>query len=172
MADINKKIIQRAIAKAIVNDTSSIIAIVNRYDKADKNITYADLLYKVQNLIDTSNNFVTDLTKLLISKKYINDFNNADGETKSTGLFSGGGIGVISGVSSVFTSIVNAGSAKKDRQLEQSKISSQNTAQMMNFMMQEEQLRASKEQSENTIIYLAVGAVVVITGIIIFTRKT
>jgi hypothetical protein len=157
--EINQNIINRAIAKAIVNDTGDLIKLVNRYDATNNNVTYADLLNKIQYLLANNKDFGNNFSLFLIKKQRLADYNNAIGGS------------IVSGVSSIFTSIVSASSAKKDRVVEQQKIASQNTAQIMNFMANEENQRLAQKQSENNIIYISIGAMVVITGILIFKRK-
>ena len=140
----------------MVNDTKAIINLANKYTPVNYKITYADLLAKVQTLVDTKPEFVNNLSAFLLKKGYLKDYNNAGG--------------VIGSVASVFTSVVNATSSNKDRQLEQQKLAAQNTTNLMNFMAQEEKLRQSKTQTEATIIYIAIGAMVLITGIIILKK--
>jgi hypothetical protein len=186
---VNNKIIQRAMAKSIVHDTGDLIILVQKYRPITKNISYAGLLSEVQDLLATSNDFANDYVAFLLKKGRIIDYNNTEGkedsesdsgkeDSESDSNGGGGGFfsnmlsgGTIGSVSSLFTSIISSGSAKKDRQLEQQKLASQNTAQIMNFMMQEEQTRQAEKNREANMIYIAIGAMVLITGIIIFTRK-
>ena len=171
---INKNIINRAIAKAIVNHTGDLIVLVRKYEPVDKNITYKELLDKVQYLLDTNRDFGNNFSYFLIKHKELNDYNNAEGDdnNKTPGIFATQGGGIISGISNIFTSIVSASSAKKDRAVEQQKIAAQNTAQIMNFMAQAENQRVAQKQSEDTIIYISIAAMVLITGIIIFKKKS
>jgi hypothetical protein len=167
-------------AKSIVHDTGDLIKLVGKYRPISKNTSYAGLLSEVQDLLATSNDFANDYSAFLLNKGRIIDYNNTEGKEDSESDSNGGGGGffsnmlsggTIGSVSSLFTSIISSGSAKKDRQLEQQKLASQNTAQIMNFMMQEEQTRQAEKNREANMIYIAIGAMVLITGIIIFTRK-
>jgi len=156
---VNHKIVQRAMAKSLVNDTPEVIKLVNKYEPVSTDISYADLLVTVQNLIENNPDFRKKFTFFLLKRENLKNYNNASG------------VGIVEGVTNIFSSIVDASSAKKDRVIEQQKIASQNTGQILNFMMQEEQMKVSAQKNKDNLIYIAIGAMVVITGIIIITRK-
>jgi len=158
---INPKIIQRATAKSIVWDTSDLIKLVNRYEPTKKDITYAVLLQKVQNLLATNTDFANDFTAFLLKKKRLKDFN-----TKRAI-----GAAIIGGITSLTNSIVGAVTAKKEREHEEEMVAAQNTRQIMNMMMQEEQARMNKTKQDNLFIISAVAGMVLITGLIIFMKK-
>ena len=168
---VNHKIVQRAIAKSLVSNTPELIKLVNKYKPVSRDISYADLLFTVQDLIENNPDFREKYTVLLLKNKNLKNYNNADGEKTNTNGSGQFGLGIVQGVSNVLSSIIDAGSAKKDRVVEQQKIASQNTGQILNFMMQEEQMKVSAQKNKDNLIYIAVGAMVVITGIIIITRK-
>lgn len=144
-------------AKSIVHDTGDLIKLVGKYRPISKNTSYAGLLSEVQDLLATSNEFANDYSAFLLKKGRIIDYNHA--------------LDPITAIADLGTAIIGKIGTKKERQLEQQKLASQNTAQIMNFMMQEEQTRQAEKNREANMIYIAIGAMVLITGIIIFTRK-
>jgi hypothetical protein len=155
--DINPKIVQRAIAKSLVNDTGDVIKLVSKYKAVSKNISYADLLAEVQGLSDTNNDFVKDLTILLIKKKRISDYNSA--------------VGVVAAITGLLGSVAGAVKSGKEAKSSDYQASTENTKQLMQLIMQEEQARIDQQKAENNIIYISIGAVVLITGMIIFLSK-
>jgi len=158
---INPKIIQRAVAKSIVWDTSDLIKLIAKYQPVDKNITYDVLLSKTQNLLATNPDFANEFTVLLLKKKRLKDFNTKQAI----------GAVIIGGLTTLTDSIVGAVSAKKEREHEETMIAAQQTQQIMNMMMQEEQARMSKSQQDNLLIISAVAGMILITGLIIYTKK-
>ena len=167
MKPVNHKIIQRALAKALVNDTSAIIRLVNSYGaRAGKSVTYSQLLNIVHELIDTTPEFSVKLFDFLIEKKYLVDYNNANYKNAVDPVSA-----VADAVSNVFKFGFSKIGATKERALDQQKITSSDNQQMMNFMLAEENNRMAKQNSEDNLIYISIGAMVVITGIFIFVKK-
>ena len=168
----NEKVIQRAIAKTIVWDTNAVIKLLNKYEPVKKGISYNDLFIKLQNNIDNQA-FADDFTKLMLKKKRLSDFNNvrnADGDEAGS-FFSGFMTGGLSSVTSLTSTIVNSISRSKERELEEDKLDARNTAQIMSFMQSEDEERMAKEKQTNMIIMVAVGGMILITGIMIFKAK-
>ena len=157
MDQINQKIIQRAMAKSMVHDTSDLIKLIKKYRPISKQISYADLIFTVQDLLATNDNFVEDYTNFLVKKGRLLDYNNA--------------IGVFSGISSLFGSIIGSGAEKKTAQAQQAEAMSENTQQLMQMVMQEEAGRVEAEKQKSTLIYIAIGSMVLITSILIFTKN-
>lgn len=153
---INPKIIQRAIAKSIVNDTGDLIKLVNNYTPVDKNITYADLLLTVQNLLATNIEFANKYAEFLVKKGRIIDYNNA--------------VGLIAGAATLVGSLINSGASKQDAQTKQQLAMSENTQQMMQLMMQEENARLDEQRRKTNLIYISIGAMVVVLGLVILTK--
>jgi hypothetical protein len=163
--ELHQKTIQRAIASELVNDTSNVIKLISNYDNTiDNNITYSNLLNKVLSLINTNSDFEKKFFDLLIKNKRIIDYHNAVDPISA----------ISSAASSLFNVIstgINASAAKKQGAITRAQINAESTQSIMNYMMQEEENRLAKQQSENNIIYLAIGGMVLIVGIIIFKRK-
>jgi len=156
----NEKVIQRAIAKTIVWDTNAVIKLLNKYEPVKKGISYNDLFIKLQNNID-NHAFADDFTKLMLKKKRLSDFNDVRNAAGT----------IISSVTNLTSSIVNSISRSKERELEEDKLDARNTAQIMSFMQSEDEERMAKEKQTNMMIMLAVGGMILITGIMIFKAK-
>lgn len=154
---VNNKIIQRAVAQSIVRDTPDLIKLVKKYKPVDDNISLLDLLFDVQYLLENDRKFAAEYTNFLLQKKRLINYNSATG--------------LLAGVTNLIGSVVNSSTQKKEQQLEYSKLSSQNTQQLMQFMMQEEQAQLEKEKQKTNIIYIAIGSFVLLTGIVIFAKK-
>jgi hypothetical protein len=162
---INDKIIQRAMAKSMVHDTSSVVVMVNKYYPAGYNISMMDLLLIVQDLLATNENFAHEYAGFLLKHKYLTDYNNYD---RPIGA-------VVTGVVTVVGSLINSGASRtastSEMQTESAKAQASNTQQLMNFMMLEEQAEMQKQKQKSTLIYLAIAAMVVITGIFLFKSE-
>jgi hypothetical protein len=166
---VNNKILQRAISKLLVNDTSDVIKLVQKYNPdITKNISYADLLLAVLDLLETNIDFANEFGQLLLKKRRLSDYNNANSYSNA---IAADPVSAIAGaVKSIFDLGAKIGEGK-DRQLAQNQLNSQNTQQIMQFMMADEQTREAAKSREANLIYLAIGSLVVITGIIIFMKK-
>jgi hypothetical protein len=164
---VNNKILQRAISKLLVNDTSDVIKLVQKYNPdITKNISYADLLLAVLDLLETNIDFANEFGQLLLKKRRLSDYNNANSYSNAADPVSA----IAGAVKSIFDLGAKIGEGK-DRQLAQNQLNSQNTQQIMQFMMADEQTREAAKSREANLIYLAIGSLVVITGIIIFMKK-
>ena len=152
---MNDKIIQRAVAKSIVWDTSDIIKLVSKYETVDKNTNYEVLLSKIQNLLATNSQFANKFTAFLIKKKRLADYNTENAI----------GTAIVGALTTVTNTVVTAVSAKEQREHETEMVAAQNTQQIMNMMMQEEQARQDKSSQDNMLIIAAVAGMILITGL-------
>lgn len=152
--DINKKIIQRAVAKSIVWDTGDLIRLIKKYEPINKKASYGEVLTKVQNLLATNTDFANEYTEFLLEKKRLADFNNA--------------VGIISGISNLVSSIIGSASTKQQAILGGKQVAQQNTENIVSLMMQEEQARSDKQKQDNMLIIAAVFGMVLITGLMIY----
>lgn len=160
---INDKIIQRAVAKSIVWDTGDLIKLIAKYEPIDKNVSYGVLLSTVQNLLETNTDFANEFTTFLLKKKRLSDFNNT--------VKNAAGAIIVASLSKLTDTIIGSVTAKKERAHETEMVASQNTQQIMNMMMQEEQSRQNKDKQDNMLIIAAVVGMIAITGLIIYTKK-
>lgn len=145
-------------AKSIVNDTGDLIKLVNRYIPVDKNITYVELLFIIQELLATNREFAKEYAEFLVKKGRILDYNNA--------------IGIVAGVTGLVGSLINSGASKQVAQSEQQQAMAENTQQLMQLMMQEEAARLEEQRKKTNLIYISIGAMVLILGIVIFTKSS
>lgn len=159
MQQINNKIIQRAIAQSIVNDAPLLIKMVQKYEPINKNVSSLDLLLIVQGLLSENKQFALEYTQFLIKKGWLSDYNKSNAS------------GIIAGLTTIVSSVIKSGETKKERQLEYSQISSENTQQLMQLMMQEEQANYQKQRQKNNLLYISIGSMVLLIGIIIFAKK-
>jgi len=169
---VNDKIIQRAVAKSIVWDTSDIIKLIAKYEPINKNASYAVLLSKTQKLLATNQAFAKEFTALLVKNKRLTDYNstkNADGEEAGT-FFSGFMTGGLSSLSGLTSTIIGSVSARAEREHEEDMLAAQQTTQIMNMMMQEDQAKQNKANQDNMMIIVAVVAMIAITGLIIYKK--
>ena len=162
--EVNDKIIQRAIAQSLVHDAPDLIKLVKEYYPLEGEISKLDLLLIVQHLLESNNQFAVEYTEFLIKRGWLVDYNNAIGIGAAVS-------GAIQGVSNVISSVVNAGSSKQQAQAAARMSYSESTQQLMQFMMQEEQAKIEKERQKNNIVYIAMGSMVLLVGILIFAKK-
>ena len=160
---INKRILQRAISKALVNDTSQVIELVNKYQPISKNATYFQLLSAVMELMDKNTEFDRKFTALLIKNKRLIDYNNAGGADPVSAI--------ADAVSSIFKFGVSKIGANKDRMLERQELASENTKQIMQYMAQDEQVRLNDKKQETNLIYISIAAMALITITVVLAKK-
>jgi hypothetical protein len=77
---ISKKNIQKAVAKSIVRKPSELVILIRKYRKLPEENSYADILYNVQDLLVSNNQFAKDYTRFLMQNKLIESaYNSAIG---------------------------------------------------------------------------------------------
>jgi len=160
------KVIQRAIAKTLVFDTADVIKLLRKHGVTVSNdITYKQLLekYVIAGYVNTA--FLDDFTTLMIKRKRIADYNSQYHNV--VGL----GAAIIGGLASIAGGIFGSKQQDKSVELAKEQMEAANTQTIMNMMLQEDANKVALAKQENMLVISAVGAMVLITGIIILRTK-
>lgn len=157
--------LQRAVAKNLVYDTADVIKLLCKHGiKVQDSITYKELLKMLFSSIKENAQFAKDYSNLLIQRKRITNYND---HRNLIGI----GAAIIGGLSTVAGGLFRSSQQNKANDLARDQMEASNTQTVMNMMMQEEANKVQMTKQENLLIISAVGAMVIITGIIILSRN-
>ncbi len=159
-------IVQRAIAKTLVSDTADVIRLLNKYGvKVSKDVSYKELYILFKGQVTKSSEFANEFSALMVKRKRLIDYNN---HRNAIGAIIGAVVAVGSTVASLIT-------AKKQREAAKEMASEQLNTEVdltiMQMMMQEDANKVAMAKQETILVISAVAAMVIVTGIIIFTRN-